>query len=1366
MSFNIEDPSYPDGSGGTQSCEDFLERIMTDMSFTGYDDTFSGVRGVTDARSTFKEFVCKSKAKKQQILERVRDIIVRLLDRTLVIPSLIHTNNMLWRRGELLRQTVEHYGKLSNKLSGEQVLLLKMLTHQAGQIHELMRQLGLEYDATTGKVRDFDGTDVDPSTVADDQIFLMAQPKFKQLVEVLSSAFSGSMFGQKLAVQSYPRIVLTFPTPFVESDAAAIQSEFAEALAAAVGEVLASDPLSSVSAPAAAQLAPLVQVMDGSTVIVFRMKGTDDDTKSVLDAMGGSADDSLARATIQRALVTLAFKRPDELTGKLAALWQDTPALQIPVTTERTAGEATEELKTAFGIDLAQAFGDLSSLNTGTGGGAPEQSEGTSQGSDDDVQNVEVKADTPEEIKAVLEAMWQQVQPSGLTKKQMMDKLCTAECRVAGVVVDEDGELDIFQDARETPAQYYHGEFVLDMEGLKRMAEAQGKTLPALDLLSLLAKYDAKPAADGPSGPKAPDVDVAGGAADAAAALKAEANSKAEQLAQIKALMASNDVKEFIRVRPYGDKDERATELQLQAVDKAYTRSADPADALGQLVTKVEYKGSCMNFTGVFSKMDPSDKFHDTFQAFIPKNKMPPKSEWFATVNGGIFPEFISYRERGVQVVPTDFLKVRKFLDFKPTYAWSKHPSEDREWVQPTQSQAELVSMVQQELAQKKQFRDLFGKWKGETSRTRGELETLIKTPGFDAAKVARFTEKLGTLPKPTQDDFIAEYLKIRVASDAINKEFVDTVWPVLSVFFGPDGVDGKPLYDETKNVVAFFYGASGSGKTFTAEALLDKVFETIKDHPDEFVLKLASDYNNSMFDYFSTGGNLKMVHNYELQHPAQKAFNHNPERALRNQQFEEMAMRAKYLTFDCTKDGSSKARVNLSQDFFEGNVSRANCSKKAAFPIARSADKRITLDRLHTFNPDYVGTWSQASEGHQQTSLTKKGYEEPGPQQKKYKAPKGDATIPKDPKQFAQFKKDFERRVREFRSVTDTGLNPESSRSHLLYLIQRKTKNGGTQPMDPFEKGALFVLADFAGTEDLNYLMNDDAWAAWGDWKDNAKHGGKGNCKVAGKPVKHDWACLDLAALTNASADGQGGKLKGRLRKALFEGWRNIKIKTLVASSIADMPTVPTDPAELERIKAKLREQWLSNLSKPYVTSGAMDKNGTKLDTSNPEEASRGAYVYFTSEEANASTDPLLAALPRSSTGKFSLKLATEQGLVEKNPHRFAVKNDENEDIVVNMVLAMHAESRHINDSLKEIADLVSAQREATKTDPTAKADVAKMEKDGVLTKTMVTDLLAPAVTAGSTAVTFGAVNPRRANDFDTWGTLNSITQMRGSCE
>lgn len=1224
---DIQTLAYPDN----KSCDSFLDGVMDDTKFTGYDQAFDD--SVTNKRQAMKDFICNSGSKAKLIVERVRDIILQLLDRTLMIPALIHTNNMLWKRGELLKSMVDKYGKLSTKLTNEQRLLLEMMVYQASQVHYLMQKLGLQYDVDSNKFLDGDNRDVDTTTST---FYLMAQPKFAQLIEALTSVSSGEMFGQDLAVRSYPQMTLKFPK---DADLEATKGEFVNLLA----KQLKVD---------ASVLTDLVTVTKGSTRIRFAM-GDNEATKAALGAI--NSDERTARIAAQRALLQIAFMKPtDGVGGVLAQLWEDTPQMESPIPFGGTASDAARELEQQFGLQFDFAA-------------AP------------DVVETEDQEPEPEEP--------------------------------------------------EVPEEEDAGPKHVD-----------------------------------------PDVDVAGGAADAAAALKAEAESKAAQLAKIRKLIESNDVKEFIRVRPYVDKDERATELQLQTVDKSYVRSADPSDALGQLVTRVEYKGSCMDFSGVFAKKDKDDKFFESFQAFIPKNKVPDKSKWFATVNGGVFPEFLSYNERGVKVVPTDFLKVRKFLDFKPAYQWVDHPTEtDRKWVQPKQTRKELASGAKDQLRRIKQFKDLYSAWKSDTINSRAELERLIPQTQDDAKK-RRFQQALSDKPQPTEDAFIEEYLNVRTASDAINIEFVDTVWPVLSVFFGPEGADGQPLYDQTKNVVAFFYGASGSGKTFTAEAILDKVFDTIKDHPDEFVMKIVTDYNNVMYDYYSTGGNLKMVHNYELQYPQTKAFNFNAERALKKQQFSEMAKRAQLLTFDCRDSRSvtkAKEVMDVKKDFFEGNVAQSGCDKAPLFSIRRTGDKRIDLASIKTYNPEYLKTWSKTPEGHYATSLRKEGYK-PGPGQKVYKPPKEDMNIPKDAARFALFKKDFERRVREFRSVTDTGLNPESSRSHLLYIIQRKTKNGGKTPMVETEKGALFVLADFAGTEDLNYLMNEDAWKAWSSWKDNEKHGGKGSCTVAGKEVKQDWACLDLAALTNASTDGQGGKVKSALRKALFEGWRNIKIKTLVASDIADMPTVPTDPKKLEEIKQELRKKWLSNLSKTYVTTGAMNAAGQKLDISDPEQASQGVFVYFNKDEVTeGAPQPLKGLLDsaKDSTGNFSVKKAKKAGLIEDNTHRFSQKDEENEDIVVNMVLAMHAESRHINDSLKEIAALVNAQREATKKDPTAKADTAAMEKSKQLTKVMVTDILAPAVTAGSTAVTFGAGNPRRANDFDTYKTLESITSMRGEC-
>ena len=60
------------------------------------------------------------------------------------------------------------------------------------------------------------------------------------------------------------------------------------------------------------------------------------------------------------------------------------------------------------------------------------------------------------------------------------------------------------------------------------------------------------------------------------------------------------------------------------------------------------------------------------------------------------------------------------------------------------------------------------------------------------------------------------------------------------------------------------------------------------------------------------------------------------------------------------------------------------------------------------------------------------------------------EVVIPKDEAGFKAFKNDYETPASQFRSVTDTGLNPESSWSHLLYLIQRKTKIGGKSKISP----------------------------------------------------------------------------------------------------------------------------------------------------------------------------------------------------------------------------------------------------------------------------------------------------------------------------
>ena len=61
-----------------------------------------------------------------------------------MIPALIHTNNMLWKRGERSRAGGQ-VREAEHKATNEQ-RLPEMMAYQASQLHYLMQKLGLQYD--------------------------------------------------------------------------------------------------------------------------------------------------------------------------------------------------------------------------------------------------------------------------------------------------------------------------------------------------------------------------------------------------------------------------------------------------------------------------------------------------------------------------------------------------------------------------------------------------------------------------------------------------------------------------------------------------------------------------------------------------------------------------------------------------------------------------------------------------------------------------------------------------------------------------------------------------------------------------------------------------------------------------------------------------------------------------------------------------------------------------------------------------------------------------------------------------------------------------------------------------------------------
>jgi hypothetical protein len=839
--------------------------------------------------------------------------------------------------------------------------------------------------------------------------------------------------------------------------------------------------------------------------------------------------------------------------------------------------------------------------------------------------------------------------------------------------------------------------------------------------------------------------------------LEAQTVAKSEMLAKIKQMAESSDVKEFVRVRPYNDKDLRATELQLGTIDQEYDRSPDPAVVQGQLGTKVRYAGECLDFTNVFQSA-PNDQYFKTFEKFI-INK-PPRERWFSTVNGGVFFEPQTYMDtkrltdgRGLNIVSTDMLSVRKQVAANVDYHWvddkgspTTTDDPDKARIVPKTPKETTLNQLRPQLQSVAEFKTIYQSWVTElTERQKAVKEVISQTS--DATKKASLQRILGEIPQATENNFLDEYYRTRVLSEAINREFVDTTWPVLRIFFGTPVGDGTINTKDTKNVVAFFYGASGSGKTFTAEAILDKVFEAVLAHKDEFKLKLLVDYNNDLYDYYSPLANAELLNINEILQKTDYAKENIGKRLMRKKRFEEMALRAKFLGWK-----SGDARGVPADTFYEGNP-KDNVKLKV--------DDTKLLENLRTYSTGWQGlkpenVFNGKAINRQFDSL-------------KAKPPSG--LIPKNPKDFATFKADLIRRVENFRSVTDTGLNPESSRSHLLYIIQRVTKDN--QPMSPSDRGAQFIMADFAGTENLNYLMTPTAWKVWKKWKNSTENGGVGSCTVAGRQVTNDWACLNIPALAKGSIGNKGitTELKNEFNNALAEGWINIKVKTLVSKEISENPAPPKD---LQPYRDALVSKWRENMDRPYVTTGEFAKKYMQLffkDADIDDGGKALADLYsagLSKDQADATklnvkeTIKALKDEGKNTANVFSAKGLMGKAIIETNPNRLAITDNDNRDIIVNMVLAMHAESRHINDSLHEITRLVQAQRQAINTHgPQAKANIDDLK----LTKRMVKDVLANAITAGSSVITIGAMNPRRTNDFDTYNTMVNITEMNGAC-
>jgi hypothetical protein len=1300
--WDIKKPdNYPEGDrDDANTCSKFLNRIADDVKFDFDESAFHKEVGT---KEDFFDHVCNSQDKTIQVITSVGVIIKALLDRAKLIPGLIHSNNMLWRRGELLRRLLEHYGNLATKLEDEMRLLLNQLAYMAYQVHTLMNALNLRYDPTTGELTDNKEKKVDK----DRQDLLGIDDRMKDLLDILGSIASGELYGQKLMLDSYPRFSLTFNRtefPSDEAEQEAIRKELSQLLSETMAKLGEAKGVPAISAD---DIAKFTRLKKGSLITLVQLE------EDYVEKAPGITPEQ--RKILQMAMFQIAFTTPASMEGKfprLKALYDaespKLPDFEIPgsIPAEDGPAEWKEALKLDFGLDMSK-FSASEAAPPKKGGGddggaaavvTDEKARSELPATNLGTGGLEIGGAAPVEDKtgAVYQALINKNPPvesvlppdkfakSGVfagTMAVRQAKRGSARRRSA-----KRGSARRRGSAKRGAA--YNSNFYLDFKALgfllvqlfkEKGIDIELKPFTAEDVMNTIDASDqdkfivsvtedvkekvpfitelAKagvPDAEAAEGPKS----VGAAKLDLSNVSLGETEKRDEVYERALKLAQMDCVKEYVRIRPVNNGDLRATEIQLtqrglQALEELsikykgkdkipkdifanipkFERSKDLDAKVRQMAlqnqvwtkfstevkTVGDVKGTCLNFNKVF-RPDSTDPKGAMFKFFI--RDEPVDAKFVVNVNGGVLDDFNNFVKGGHPLVHTDFLKYGNRL--RPDSF--KFSDEGK--------------VIMDENAAKTKVKASFDN--GTLKPTYEDWKQIIAAEG-----------------KTSVDDFMKDFIEMMKFSAEVDRGFVDTIWPNLDVYF-PVARAGKPAVP-AKNVIVLFYGASGSGKTHSAGAIIDKIFDTMRASDDKFSLRLCSDYQDKLYDYYGTTANntFKKFSGMKLEDITYQT----PEVIKLNN------LAAKYRAGDATAGG------NEEYNFFEGRV-----------------------------QTEWKGTLANDTSN-----------------------PLTSNEIPKDPAAFKSFEAEMKKRVAVFRSVTDTGLNPESSRSHLFYIFER----AGATSTD----GKYLIVADLAGTEDLNYLMPEKAWDIVAtdpvmNSGTNAKNGW--TCWInGGKTKSRDWSCIvDKGFKEGTWNQNKPGWIK--FKSTLHEGWKNVKLTTVLANEMASVKDFPIDPVEYDKMI----------------------------------------------QELTATSKKKLATDPRTSA-------FFKGGSFEKP----------NEEAIALQVISMRGESKHINQSLEEIGAMVKFQKKILgsgskfpspadliekKNGPTVLAKYGKwleavntdIEKvtgepmNMISSKSLALRLLAPVMQSKISVVLVAALSARRANDYDNFVTMKNVkTQFEETC-
>jgi TolA protein len=1347
----------PDNYQEDGSCDMFLQRLVDENK--GKFDLQESAFDSPDVK-LFSNMICKSATHTTNIIESVGQLIKALLDRALQIPGLIHTNNMLWRRGELLRKLLEHYGNLSSKLQEEQRILLNQLAFVASRVQILLNALHISYDPASGKLFKMDLMDPTIKTAVErtDRDLLGVDPRLGQLLDVLMSLVSGEMYGQKLTVTFNPRMALTFKKAdfytFGDDEQLQLKNEFVTLLLA----TMAQEGL-DVSKFSREWFIRNITLYDGSLVLSVIL---DDAATEAIRSLGDDSTNDMVRKT-QLTFFKLGFDPMDIVFGMPQPLpliqglyskeWEDSnslPVFSMPGPFPSSIMDTETELLVQHLVSTPgsrqdavyanRAKGkDVQAITAATMYNRALESTANLQLPDtvtkDELVNVLVKMlmgkegvkdlISEEELKAMVAktmysaqyaqyyAHYGQYYYANLTNVNLVaiQALISELAKKASkppVMVDVNLEAlakelklqpsDIL--VQKLPSKDEFQSFAADVPYFKekvqewndRVAATKEINAATNDALEAKRAAQAKAAADKSEQKKqAAEARLAAAAQEAkrqdeAAARAAERKAQAEAEAAAK---AAAQAKAEARA-----KAEAEAQAQARAAAEAEAAAA-AAEAKAKADAEAEAAKAKADAEAAKAKADAAIADSAKAVVNVPANINPAAigdvsvAQTDANAQAGALGTVLTPDEQrkleenriktaallAAQSCVKEFVRIRPFLKGIDTRATQLQLSILKDGKATYDDTVDELKQIKSNMFTTEYCIDfakvfnppmLLGDDK--TTTQLNNLNTEYKKfnvtqPDVDKLKcgvngfIFNDPMEYAQYAAANTDKSISAFSDPKTPTDeqkalakAIDKAFMNQIEGLLKSFFDK----GK-----RKNVLTMFYGASGSGKTYISQTILDWLFQQIVANggDDKFGISVVSDYNNKLYDYYDEKADETLEIDAQIKPGTQKS---PPFASL------------------ITKTRTSFKNL---KEMIQALKSTNKVSKEDATYLFFKHQRTCSGLRAENSNSLFF------YEGNERYSIKSKN---------SFKIVEF--------KPSTQFTNDLLDRIKLFRSVNDTGLNAESSRSHLAINIYRLDKtNNPTQT---------FSLVDLAGTEDLNYLLDSEA-------RDKFKIG-------------PDWGKHDIPTKTEIITHST----------ILGSGWRVVKIKSIAIDMLAGFTEATSNLSAQNGVglagssvydKSSTFSEVFNDLATKYVQASTA-KQMTELEE---------MYSNIVMSKVEPGKEELFNQIIRTTISRFALDF-----------------NSIIPNTVTNSVLGMWAETKHIDKSLEQIRTLLRDKKDSV--DSKVEELSGGTSKYQCLTGpcTFVTKVLYPTIQKKSSVVVIGALNPRRSDDYNSYRTMTNITE------